>query len=66
MVSGLTVSLKYSNTLSQKQNGYQDFYTDVMMFVPEDPVDTQITKFMGPTWGPPGPCWPQMVPMLAP
>ena len=28
--------------------------------------DTQITKFMGPTWGPPGSCRPQMGPMLAP
>ena len=27
---------------------------------------TQIAKFMGPTWGPPGSCWPQMGPMLAP
>ena len=27
---------------------------------------TQIVKFMGPTWGPPGSCWPQMGPMLAP
>ena len=27
---------------------------------------TQITKFMGPTWGPPGSCRPQMGPMLAP
>ena len=26
----------------------------------------QTTKFMGPTWGPPGPCRPQMGPMLAP
>ena len=26
---------------------------------------TQIAKFMGPTWGPPGSCWPQMGPMLA-
>ena len=28
--------------------------------------DVQITKFMGPTWGPPGSCRPQMGPMLAP
>ena len=28
--------------------------------------NTQIAKFMGPTWGPPGPCRPQMGPMLAP
>ena len=26
----------------------------------------QIAKFMGPTWGPPGSCLPQMDPMLAP
>ena len=29
-------------------------------------VITQITKFMGPTWGPTGSCRPQMDPMLAP
>ena len=27
--------------------------------------ETQIAKFMGPTWGPPGSCRPQMGPMLA-
>ena len=27
---------------------------------------TQIAKFMGPTWGPPGSCRPQMGPMMAP
>ena len=27
---------------------------------------TQIAKFMGPPWGPPGSCRPQMGPMLAP
>ena len=29
-------------------------------------MQLQIAKFMGPTWGPPGSCRPQMVPMLAP
>ena len=29
-------------------------------------IPTQIAKFMGPTWGPPGFCRPQMGPMLAP
>ena len=29
-------------------------------------VTSQIAKFMGPTWGPPGSCRPQMGPMLAP
>ena len=27
---------------------------------------TQIAKFMGPIWGPPGSCRPQMGPLLAP
>ena len=30
------------------------------------PKRTQIAKFMGPTWGPPGSCRPQMGPMSAP
>ena len=30
------------------------------------PGKTQIAKFLGPTWGPPGSCLPQMGPMLAP
>ena len=29
-------------------------------------IGSLIAKFMGPTWGPPGPCRPQMGPMLAP
>ena len=29
-------------------------------------IHAQIAKFMGPTWGPPGSCRPQMGPMLAP
>ena len=29
------------------------------------PIMSQIAKFMGPTWGPPGSCRPQMGPMLA-
>ena len=28
--------------------------------------ETQIARFVGPTWGPPGTCRPQMGPMLAP
>ena len=30
-----------------------------------DGIPTQIAKFMGPTWGPPGSCRPQMGPMFA-
>ena len=33
---------------------------------PSDTRIPQIAKFMGPTWGPPGSCRPQMGPMLAP
>ena len=29
-------------------------------------LSSQIARFMGPTWGPPGPCRPQMGPILAP
>ena len=29
-------------------------------------ITSQIAKFMGPTWGPPGSCRPQVGPMLAP
>ena len=29
-------------------------------------INAQITTFMEPTWGPPGSCWPQVGPMLAP
>ena len=36
-------------------------YTDTQLH-----SHTQIAKFMGPTWGPPGSCRPQMGPMLAP
>ena len=31
-----------------------------------DRISTQIAKFMGPTWGPPGSYWPQMGPILVP
>ena len=29
-------------------------------------IVSQIARFMGPTWGPPGSCWSHMGPMLAP
>ena len=32
----------------------------------ESRVTYQIARFMGPTWGPPGSCRPQMCPILAP
>ena len=38
----------------------------VYQSVPRPRLPYQIAKFMGPTWGPPGSCRPQMGPMLAP
>ena len=39
----------------------------VEVIISADPYKhTQIAKFMGPIWGPPGSCRPQMGPMLAP
>ena len=40
------------------------FHWDALLCSSTQP--TQIAKFMGPTWGPPGFCRPQMGPMLAP
>ena len=37
---------------------------EISMFI--DLETSQITNFIGPTWGPPGSCRPQMGPMLAP
>ena len=36
------------------------------MFISGRCVTSQIPRFVGPTWGPPGSCRPQMGPMLAP
>ena len=40
------------------------FWQKTSVEIPE--VLSQIARFMGPTWGPPGSCRPQMGPMLAP
>ena len=37
-----------------------------IVFITITCITSQITKFMGPIWGPSGSCRPQMVPMLAP
>ena len=41
-------------------------YRESMVFHEDQINTTQIARFMGPTWGPPGSCRPQMGPMLAP
>ena len=52
----------YEQVAAQKHNLSHD-NEDV---TEEVPSLTQIAKFMGPTWGPPGSCRLQMGPMLAP
>ena len=50
---------------------YDEFPTDILYCIASQNLmesmlhDRQIAKFRGPTWGPPGPCRPQMGPMLA-
>ena len=44
-------------------HGGKQVITQSLMFFG---ITTQIAKFMGPAWGPPGSCRPQMGPMLAP
>ena len=41
-------------------------WCDEYCAISEHAVITQITKFMEPTWGPPGCCRPQMSPMFVP
>ena len=43
-----------------------DIYIGSLLVTPGSNWPAQIAKFMGPTWGPPGSCRPQMSPMLAP
>ena len=40
--------------------------TPILQESDRERISPQIAKFMGPTWGPPGACRPQMGPMLAP
>ena len=49
------------------QDVYPDMYCQRKDFLDQLPATvTQIARFMGPTWGPPGPCRSQMGPTLAP
>ena len=64
----------YKGPATQKTFLWNDVITSTYTYLPPVPVDmdhisaiaTQITIFMGPTWGPPGSCRPQMGPVLAP
>ena len=54
----------YSQLFKMSTNTQEEYY--IMKQGIALAVHTQITKFMGPTWGPPGSCRPQMGPMLVP
>ena len=70
--------MAFSNSFFSKKLMYIDFtkWWISLKFSPKSPIDSksalvwvitsQIIRFMGPTWGPPGSCRPQMGPMLAP
>ena len=45
---------------------HHSFLLDISLRHNTSIIATQIAKFMGPTWGPPGSCRPQMGPILAP
>ena len=72
--TGKTASLYWIKALLSKAMGYilpQSFISMISSKCPCAMVHlrfltTQIARFMGPTWGPPGTCRPQMGPMLAP
>ena len=53
--------------LTKTSNKYQQPVRGTLPFLPSFlRITTQIAKFMGSTWDPPGACRPQMGPMLAP
>ena len=71
IANGLELHLSYTNPLICrmmfpkyklicKHNLYSSGRLNSLSYLP------QIARFMGPTWGPPGSCRPQMDPMLAP
>ena len=47
------------------RNEFEILLLKLLPHLPHGPT-TQITRFMGPTWGPSGSCRPQVGPMLAP
>ena len=67
-LQGLAEAISLTSGLCR--NGREKLMTDqqdkwyIKYFCPVN-INTQIAKFMGPTWGPPGSCRPQMGPMLA-
>ena len=60
---GMWASLDQMNWLAKSSAGFARNF--IVAILPSN-IHTQVTRFMGPTWGPPGSCRPQMGPMLAP
>ena len=52
--------------ISRSDSVWKYFSIGSLIFEMRQSNSTQIAKFMGPTWGPPGSCRPQMGPILAP
>ena len=59
----LTVCLRHKSKIIYIQTLSRIFITTTIIL---HRITAQIAKFMGPTWGPPGSCRPQMGSMLAP
>ena len=55
-----------SKVWHQRKNGVFSYWLKPCSVTIFSHKASQTAKFMGPTWGPPGPCRPQMGPMLAP
>ena len=64
-LSIIYVFIKFKYTFTTIIMNYKH-YSSVRRFALLIYESTQIARFMGQTWGPPGSCWPQMGPMLAP
>ena len=66
--SSIASECVYSETVSVSVNStlYKHCLYGVCIYFCCFLTTTQITKFMGPTWGPPGSCWTQVGPMLIP
>ena len=67
----LSISFSHSDVLTNQSEPNQMKHNktkaiSAIQVLKNDRKWTQMAKFMGPTWGPSGSCWPQMGPMLAP
>ena len=62
----VTDELSYKPDISNSLVTYLQWFTVLVTKRWTQRTNSQIAKFMGPTWGPPGSCRPQMGPMLAP